>query len=140
MKKIALLLVAILSVTLLFVACTPNYSWEDAEKDIETLKEAGFTVYIENTEEERENFADSLNKELKRVGKDSSVEIVNVFGLVINKYEIAVFEEYKTEKQAITVFDYYQEVSPRYKVVRFGKIIIGTNAQEAIELLGYDFK
>ena len=140
MKKIALLLVVVLSVTLLFAACNPSYSWDDAEKDIETLKEAGFTVYIENTEEARKENAESLNKELKRFGKDSSVELVNICGLLINKYDIVVFEEFKTEKQAITVFDYIQEVSPGYKAVRFGKIIIGGNAQELLELLDYDFK
>ena len=140
MKKMALLLVAVLSVTLLFAACTPSYSWEDAEKDIETLKEAGFTVYIENTEEELKEFNNSLNYQLTSDNKNFSVELVNVCCLVINKYDIIAFEEYKTEKQAKDIYDYYHEVSSIQKLVRFGKIVIGTNAQEAIDLLGYDFK
>ena len=140
MKKIALLFVVILSVTLLFAACTPSYGWGDAEKDIETLKAAGFTVYTENTEEELKDFNNSLNYQLTSDDKDFSVELINVCCLVINKYDIISFEEYKTEKQAKDMYDYYHEVGSIQKLVRFGKIIISTNAQEAIELLGYDFK
>ena len=140
MKKFALLLITLLSITLLFAACTQSYSWGDAENDIERLKEAGFEIYIENTEETQKEHAESLNKEIKRVGKDFSVEIVNICGLVINKYDIVVFEEYKTEKQAKEANEYYLEVATAYKTVRFGKIIIGANAQEALELLDYDFK
>ena len=140
MKKIALLLVVILSVTLLFVACTPSYSWKDAEKDIETLKVAGFTVYVENTEEKLNDFNNSLNSQLASDNKDFFVELVNVCCLVINKYDIISFEEYKSEKQAKDIYDYYHEVSSMQKSVRFGKMIISTGAQEAIDLLGYDFK
>ena len=139
MKKVALLLVAILSATLLFAACTPSYTWEDAENDIERLKEIGFEIYIENTEEEREYRSESYNKDLEREGKDCSVELVNICGLVIN-WDIIIFKEFKTEKQAKTMYDNYIASGSAQKVVRFGKIVINTNADEAIELLGYNFK
>ena len=139
MKKIALLLVVVLSVTLLFAACTPSYSWEDAEKDVETLKDAGFTVYIENTKEEREYYTESYNKQLERDGKDIIVEVVNICGLTIN-WDIIIFKEFKTEKQAKAMYDDYIASGSEQKVVLFGKILINANAQEAIELLGYDFK
>ena len=139
MKKVAVLLVVVLSVSLLFVACTPSYTWEDAEKDVERLKEIGFEIYIENTEEEREYHSESYNKDFEREGKNCSVELVNICGLVIN-WDIIIFKEFKTEKQAKAMYDRYIESGSAQKVVRFGKIVINTNAQEALDLLDYDFK
>ena len=124
---------------MLFAACTPSYCWEDAEKDVETLKDAGFTIYIENTEEEREYYTESYNKQLERDGKDITVEVVNICGLAIN-WDINIFKEFKTEKQAKAMYDDYISSGSEQKVVLFGKILINANAQEAIELLGYDFK
>lgn len=140
MKKVALLLVVLLSITVVFAACTQSYSWEDAENDIERLKEIGFEIYIENTEEEVKDCNDSLNYQLTSDDKDFSVELVNVCCLVVNKYDVIAFEEYKTEKQAKDIYEYYHEVSSTQKLVRFGKILISTDVQEAIELLDYDFK
>ena len=139
MKKVALLLVVVLSITLIFSACTPSYTWEDAEKDVERLKEIGFEIYIENTEEEREYHSESYNKDFEREGKDLRVELVNICGLVIN-WDIIIFKEFKTEKQAKAMYELYIESGSAQKVVRFGKIVINTNAQEAMELLGYNFK
>ena len=139
MKKIALLLVVVLSITLIFAACTPSYSWEDAENDVKRLTDAGFEIYIENTEENREDYAKSYNEEFEKEGKDCVVELVNICGLVIN-WDIIVFKEFKTEQQAKTIYDEYIESGSAQKVVRFGKIIINTDAPEAIDLLRYDFK
>ena len=140
MKKIALLLAVILSVSLLFAACTPSYTWEDAEKDFERLKEIGFEIYIENTEEEVEYHNDAVNRQIEREGASFSVEYVKVCGLVINKYDIIVFEEFKTEKQAKNIYEHWISAGSQMKYVRFGTIVIGANAQEALDLLGYDFK
>ena len=139
MKKSAWLLIFVLSVALIFSACTPSYTWEDAEKDVERLKEIGFEIYIENTEEEREYRSESYNKDFEREGKDCRVELVNICGLVIN-WDIIIFKEFKTEKQAKNVYDDYIASGSAQKVVRFGRIVINTNAQEAIDLLDYNFK
>ena len=140
MKKISVLLAVLLSVTLIFASCAPSYSWQDAENDVERLKEIGFEVYIENTQETLEELTESLNKQLARDGEDFTVEFVNVCGLVINKYEVIVFEEYATEKQAKRIYDYYRGYTIDMKYVLFGKILISTDTQEAIDLLGYDFQ
>ena len=140
MKKIVLLIVVLLCISLLFAACTPRYTWEDAEKDFERLKEAGFEIYIENTEEEVEYHNDVVNRQIEREGANFTVEYVRVCGLVINKYDIIVFEEFKTEKQAKNIYEHWISAESQMKYVRFGKIVIGANAQEAIDILNYDFK
>ena len=140
MKKIALLLVAVLSVTLLFAACTPNYTWEDAEKDIARIEDLGFVVYMENNEENVRDVTKSINDQLSSEGKKFTVEIVNLCNLANENYDIISFKEFKTEEQAKAMYDNYIASGSAQKVVLFGTILINSNAQEAIELLGYDFK
>lgn len=141
MKKVAVLMVVLLTITLVLGACTPDYTWDkDVANDIARLKEAGFETYIENDEETLQNANETINWELSRADKNFSVELINHYGLLINKSDNIVFEEYKTEKQAKQMYDYYHEISTEQKLVCFGKILITTNAEEAIELLGYDFQ
>lgn len=141
MKKTVFLMVVLLTITLVLGACTPDYTWDkDVANDIARLKEAGFETYIENNEETLQNANETINWELSRADKNFSVELINHYGLLINKVNNIVFEEYKTEKQAKQMYDYYQEISTGQKLVRFGKILITTNSEDAIGLLGYDFK
>lgn len=141
MKKTVFLMVILMAITLILGACTPDYTWDkDVANDIARLKEAGFETYIENDKETVRKDSDSFNQQLEHDGKDFSIEYVNDYGLFINHYDIIRFTEFKTEKQAKQVYDYYQEISTEQKLVRFGKILITTNSEDAIGLLGYDFK
>ena len=140
MKKIALLLVVVLSVTLLFAACTPSYTWEDVEKDVVRLTEAGFEIFVGNTQEELEEANSLMEIQLQFSQKDFAVEIVNIYGLKKTNDFTCGFEEFASEAQAKQMFDYYKEISSLRKVIRLGCIVIHTNSEEAIELLGYDFK
>ena len=140
MKKFALLFAVVLSITLLFSACTPSYNWEDAEKDVECLTEAGFEIFVENTPEELEEANSLMKIQLQFSQKEFTVEIVNVYGLKKTNDFTCGFEEFASEIQAQQMYDYYKEISSLRKVVRLGRIVIHTNSEDAIELLGYDFK
>lgn len=140
MKRIAALLVLILSLTCICCSCEKNYTWDNALSDIEKLKDAEFVVYIEDTQEQREEFADTLNWEIGREGKDFTIELTHVTSLYEDVYTIISFQEFATEQQAKQMYDYYHQVSSEQKLVRFGKIIVHTNSDKAKEILGYNFK
>lgn len=141
MKKLSILLVVLMGITIMFAACSSDYKWnDDVTNDIARLQESGFVIYVENTEEQVKDFTNSINYQLGQDGKDFSVELINVCCLSIDTYSIVSFEEYKTEQQAKQMYDFYHGVSSVQKLVRFGKIIISTDSEDAINLLGYDFK
>lgn len=140
MKKFVILLIMMFILSIAFGACTQNYSWEKALKDIDKLKNADFTIYDEDTVENLESGMETLNWEIGRAGFDFTIELKHRTALYENITTIIVFYELATEQQAQQLSDYFMKRSSQQKIVRFGKILIHTNSTKAEKLLGYDFK
>ena len=140
MKKIAILLIMLMGITAMCGACSTKYQWSDAINDMNTLKDCGFTVYLENTQEEIDASNELLNSQLKFSQKNFEVTLVNICNLKKADSSICGFKEFASETQAKQMYDYYREISSQQKVVRLGCIIIQTNSDEVISILKYDFQ
>ena len=139
MKKVALVLTMLLLCTLLLCACKPPQWSEQIQRDIDKVKELGFTVYMDNSSERIKQHNQSWKETLERDGETFSVETVNICGLV-KDLKIVVFEEFKTEEQAKNMYEYCVKAEGKPKYVLLGKVLVLSTSDEASELLGYDFK
>lgn len=123
---------------LFFSSCTKtNYSWNDVLNDVNLLKDNNYAVYLENSKENQ----DRANKEFLSWGLN--ITTTNVIGCFKDSTNVVYFEEFESEKQAKELYEYQISNLGKDRSIKFclkGNIVISSNYDEAIKLLGYNFE
>lgn len=137
LKKIGLLL-CLIGLT----GCSNStMSWSDAEKDIDKAKENGWVVYQENTDDnklaiEKESEAAFKNE----LNKDYVITILSFTALSNDNYgygHIITFTEFANSNEPEYIYELYSSREGNMmKCYISGTILVETNCQEGIDLLG----
>ena len=85
-------------------------------------------------------FNSALSAEFELFDADIGAKIVNCCSLIKSEEHTCSFQEFSNDEQAKAVYEFLSTIGVETKMVLHGKIIIQTNSEEEIELLGYDFK
>lgn len=125
------------------ISCSSKtMTWADCEKDINKCIENGWSFYHENEEDallKCEKELETLFK--KELNKDYDVTLVSGRWLSKELGEIIVFHEFKNSNEPEYVYELYSSREGNMvKVYISGTILIETNCQAGIDLLGYTFK
>ncbi len=140
MKKILLCFVLLMS--LLLVACGGGaFDWD---KTVEKLKDKGFTVSQESvTEKDLEDITTSFNISIRFDKGDFTVECTKYINLVKGDYKNSCsLTEFATAEQAKQYYDLYLKTrteESKWKLTLLDRVVILTNSDEAMELIGRDF-
>ena len=136
-KKYLRFIASLFACVILFTSCSHSkYSWNNVMDDVNLLNENNYSVYLENTSENKEY----ANKEFASWGLD--ITVTNIIGCAKNDSSIIYFEEFESEKQAKDLYEYQLSTLGEDRSVKFclkGDILISSNVDEAISLLGYNF-
>lgn len=141
LKKIGLLLCLIgLS------GCFNNtMTWADAEKDINKAKENGWVVYHENTDDNKlaiEKESEAAFK--KELNKDYDITSLSFTALSNDNYgygHIITFTEFENSNEPEYIYELFSSREGNMmKCYISGTILVESNCQEGIDLLGYTFK
>ncbi len=123
--------------------CSNNtMTWADAEKDINKAIENGWHFYHENTDENKLAFEKENETAFKKeLNKDYDITILSVCALTYDKGKIMVFCEFANSNEPEWIYELYSSREGNWmKVYISGSILIETNCQEGVDLLGYTFK
>ena len=146
MKKVISILIVLLLLTTIFVGCNQDL---DVEKLVKKLKAKGLTegvCYV--TQEECERATSLANTEIKFMGGDFTVEIVNDISLIENGdySKSCTFITFATEEQATQFaelnIEYFAkgENSNNWKIACSGCVVVLTNLDVAFELINLQFR
>lgn len=146
MKKAISILIVLLLLTTIFVGCNQDL---DVEKLVKKLKAKGLTegvCYV--TQEECERATSLANTEIKFMGGDFTVEIVNDISLIENGdySKSCTFITFATEEQATQFaelnIEYFAkgENSNNWKIACSGCVVVLTNLDVAFELINLQFR
>jgi len=146
MKKAISILIVLLLLTTIFVGCNQDF---DVERLVKKLKAKGLTdgmCYV--TPEECERATSLTNSEIKFMGGDFTVEIVNQISLIENgDYSRAcTFVTFATEEQATQFaelnIEYFAkgDNSNNWKIAYSGCVVVLTNLDVAFELINLQFR
>ena len=142
--KIKRLFAMTVALCLFLTGCSKSFDWN---KNVEKVEKLGFVVFNSSANEEdlnRNN--DLINADIKLMGGEFSVELDNAIAL--NKeendnYYNCMFFDFKDDEQAKSYYDLYLDTRSnenQYKLSLNKDIVVVTNSQEVIEVLGYQFK
>lgn len=146
MKKIISLVIVLIVATMLFVGCAPQIDVADLTAK---LKAKGLTdgmCYV--TPEECERATSLTNSEIKFMGGDFTVEIVNQISLIENgdHSRACTFVTFATEEQATKFaelnIEYFAkgDNSNNWKIACSGCVVVLTNLDVAFELINLRFR
>ncbi|MBQ8433448.1 MAG: hypothetical protein IJX23_01400 [Clostridia bacterium] len=147
MRKIISLVIVLIMVVMLLVGCAPQI---DVESLTAQLKAKGLTegiCYV--TPEECERATSLTNSEIKFMGGDFTVEIVNDISLIENGdySKSCTFITFATEQQAkqfaeLKISDFAKDGNNtnNWRIARSGCVVVLTNLQVAFELINLRFK
>ena len=146
MKKIVSLVAVLAVFAMLLVGCAGKF---DMDKSIEKLKDKGLTegsCYV--TEEECERATSLTNSEIKFMGGDFTVEIVNQISLIENgdHSRACTFVTFATEEQAKQFTElnisYFKKIgnTNNWKFAYSGCVVVLTNLDVAFELINLRFR
>ena len=141
MKKIIVLFVSAL-LMICMTGCSKSVDWD---KDIKKLEDAGYTITNHTSEEDLASITHELNSWAKFKGYDLTFEVLRFTGVVKNEdYDNQVtMLQFATEEQA---FNYYNfEIETRFedsvnKYYVYKDIVVCSDNEESMNILGYDFK
>ncbi|MBR1955153.1 MAG: hypothetical protein IKA29_04445 [Clostridia bacterium] len=146
MKKIISLVIVLIVATMLFVGCAPQIDVADLTAK---LKAKGLTdgmCYV--TPEECERATSLTNSEIKFMGGDFTVEIVNQISLIENgdHSRACTFVTFATEEQAKQFTElnisYFKKIgnTNNWKFAYSGCVVVLTNLDVAFELINLRFR
>lgn len=135
-KYLTFIVLTVVSV-LSFASCSQsNYSWDDVLNDVDSLRANGYVVYLENSKENQDN----ANEEFSSWGLN--ITATNIIGCLKENTNVIYFEEFESEKQAKELYEYQLSDLGKDRSIKFclkGNILISSNFEEAMNLLGYKF-
>lgn len=146
MKKIISITIVLILATMLFVGCTQQI---DVANLTTQLKAKGLTegmCYV--TEEECERATSLTNSEIRFMGDDFTVEIVNQISLIENDdySKACTFITFATEEQARKFTEleisYFKKIgnTNNWKFAYSGCVVVLTNLEVAFELINLRFR
>lgn len=141
MKRIivgALSLLLVVNMT----GCSKSIDWD---KDIKKLEDAGYTVTNHTSEEDLASITHEVNSWAKFKGYDLTFEVVKYTSLLKDKdYDNqAIFFQFSNEEQALNYYNF--EIETRLeesvnKYYSYKDIVVFSDNEESMNILGYDFK
>ena len=146
MKKVISMAVVLLLIATIFVGCAPKI---DVERLTAKLKAKGLAegvCYV--TEEECKRATSLANSEIKFMGGDFNVEIVNDISLIENGdySKSCTFITFATEEQARQFAElnvsYFASIgnTNNWKIAQSGCVVVLTNLQVAMDLINLQFR
>ncbi len=141
MKKI--ILCAVLLLSLLLVACgSGSFDWD---KSVDMLKEKGFTVAQDcTTEKELSDITTSFNLSIRFDKGSFEVACTKYVQLVKGNYTNSCsLIEFATAEQAKQYYDLYLQTrteESQWKLTQLDRVVILCNSEEAMELIGREFR
>ena len=146
MKKAISILIVLLLLTTIFVGCNQDL---DVKKLVKKLKAKGLTegvCYV--TQEECERATSLTNTEIKFMGGDFTVEIVNDISLIENGdySKSCTFITFATEEQAKQFAElnisYFVKIgnTNNWRIAYSGCVVVLTNLEVAFELINLQFR
>ena len=141
MKRIivgALSLLLVVTMT----GCSKSIDWD---KDIKKLEDAGYTVTNYTSEEDLASITHELNSWAKFKGYELTFEVVKYTSLLKDKdYDNqAMFFQFISEEQALNYYTFEIETRLEESVNRYYSykdIVVFSDNEESMNILGYDFK
>ena len=145
MKRIVLIILLLAMTISAVSSCAKrDFEWDATIKDLE---DEGFKVIkTSENEDDLKDATDSFNSEIKFDGGDFTVKILKYANLnktTNDNYYSCQFIEFETEEQAKKYFNHYIDArleNNKFKVRHFENIIILTNSNEAMEIVGGSFR
>ena len=146
MKKAISILIVLLLLITIFVGCNQDL---DVKKLVKKLKAKGLTegvCYV--TQEECERATSLTNTEIKFMGGDFTVEIVNDISLIENGdySKSCTFITFATEEQAKQFAElnisYFVKIgnTNNWRIAYSGCVVVLTNLEVAFELINLQFR
>lgn len=142
MKRIVSLLTVISLLAVMLTGCGKT----NVDNSVSALKAKGFTDYITyETDEELFDATERINLEIEYMGGDFTVELKGYTSLMqdwnhLSSIEFITFSRKREAKAYAELYVAKRDALNSFKVAQSGKVVVLTNSDAAVKILGFDFK